>query len=93
MELEIDAGYIRAVPQREGVRCIAVVASKLVRPVAHHGYVHAYAGRCHMRWRREKANALLRVLCAVLHGIDVRHFKRWYPSDRGLVAMPESLAA
>jgi hypothetical protein len=44
IELEIDAGYIRAVPQREGVRCLAVVASKLVRPVARHGYAHAYAG-------------------------------------------------
>ena len=44
IELEIDAGYIRAVPQREGVSCIAVVASKLVRPVARHGYAHAYAG-------------------------------------------------
>jgi hypothetical protein len=44
IELEIDAGYIRAVPQREGVRCLAVVASKLVRPLARHGYAHAYAG-------------------------------------------------
>ena len=44
IELEIDAGYIRAVPRREGVRCLAVVASKLVRPLARHGYAHAYAG-------------------------------------------------
>ena len=42
--LEIDAGYIRAVPKREGVRWIAVVASKLVRPQPQHGYAHAYAG-------------------------------------------------
>ena len=70
MELEIDAGYIRAVPQREGVRCIAVVASKLVPPVAHHGYVHAYAGRCHMRWSREKANALLRGVMTRENGQD-----------------------
>ena len=41
IELEIDAGYIRAVPQREGVRCLAVVASKLVRPMARHGCAHA----------------------------------------------------
>ena len=34
IELEVDAGYIRAVPKREGVRWIAVIASKLVRPVA-----------------------------------------------------------
>ena len=44
VELEVDAGYIRAVPSREGVRWISVIASKLVRPVARHGYAHAYAG-------------------------------------------------
>lgn len=42
--IEIDAGYIRAVPRREGVRWIAVVASKLVRPQPQCGYAHTYAG-------------------------------------------------
>ena len=46
IELEVDAGYIRGVPKREGVRWIAVIASKLVRPVVGHGYAHAYAGTC-----------------------------------------------
>ena len=44
VELEVDAGYIRAVPRYEGVRWIVVVASKLGRPQARHGYTHAYAG-------------------------------------------------
>ena len=44
IELEVDAGYIRAEPSREGVRWISVIASKLVRPVARRGYAHAYAG-------------------------------------------------
>ena len=257
IELEVDAGYIRAEPSHEGVRWISVIASKLVRPVARHGYAHAYAGsynphqgvrqqaflaslgvppeapvtvlsdggddvefacrlprptervldwfhismrfehlltgvrglrhaddvtkleltrriegakwllwhgrqeRClqrlealrrdtgwagfrnplgklirylrsfpdrlinygkryhegrpistngaesavdyvigqrmkkkgHMRWSREGANALLQVRCAVLNGLDVRHFKRWYPPDRRLVDLPEAMAA
>ena len=257
IELEIDAGYIRAVPSREGARWIAVVASKLVRPVARHGYAHAYTStynphqgvrqqaflaslgvppeapvtvlsdggddvefacrlprptervldwfhigmrfehlltgvrglrhtndvtkleltrriegakwllwhgrqeRClqrlealrrdtgwagfrnplgklirylktfpdrlinygkrhhedrpistsgaesavdyvigqrmkkkgHMRWSREGANALLQMRCAVLNGLDVRHFKRWYPPDRRLVDLPQAKAA
>ena len=257
IELEVDAGYIRTVPSSEGVRWISVIASKLVRPVARHGYAHAYAGsynphqgvrqqaflaslgvppeasvtvlsdggedvvfacrlprpteqvldwfhiamrfehlligvrglrhaddvtkleltrriegakwllwhgrqeRClqrlealrrdtgwagfrnplgklirylktfpdrlinygkryhedrlistsgaesavdyvigqrmkkrgHMRWSREGANALLQVRCAVLNGLDVRPFKRWYPPDRRLADLPELRAA
>ena len=44
IELEVDAGYIRAVPESEGARWISVIASKLVRPVARRGYAHAYTG-------------------------------------------------
>ena len=44
LKLEVDAGYIRAVPESEGGHWISVVASKLVRPVARCGYAHAYAG-------------------------------------------------
>ena len=38
IELAVDAGYIRALPEKEGVRNLAGVASKLVRPVARHEY-------------------------------------------------------
>jgi hypothetical protein len=44
IELAVDAGYIRALPEKQGVRSLAVVASKLVQPVACHGYTHAYVG-------------------------------------------------
>ena len=47
----------------------------------------------HMRWSCEGANALLQVRCTVLNGLDVRHFKRWYPPDRRLVDLPEPKAA
>jgi hypothetical protein len=46
IELAVDAGYIRALPEKEGVRHFAIVTSKLVRPVARHGYAHAYVGSC-----------------------------------------------
>jgi hypothetical protein len=46
IELAVDAGYIRALPEKEGVRNLAIVTSKLVRPVARHGYAHAYVGSC-----------------------------------------------
>ena len=46
-----------------------------------------------MRWSREGANALLQVRCAVLNGLDVRHFKRWYLPGQRLVEMPETMAA
>jgi hypothetical protein len=72
LEPEIDPDYIRTAPQRKGMSFIAAVASKLVHRVARHGYAHPRAG----------ANALLQVHCAVLDGIDVRHFKRWYPRDQ-----------
>ena len=42
-----------------------------------------------MRWSRDGANTLLQVRCAVLDGIDVRHFKRWYPPDRKLADLTE----
>ena len=38
-----------------------------------------------MRWSREGANALLQVRCAALNGLDIRHFKRWYPPDQRLM--------
>jgi hypothetical protein len=38
----------------------------------------------HMRWTREGANSLLQVRCAVLNGLDVRNFMRWYPPRRHL---------
>lgn len=44
IELAVDAGYIRALPEKEGVRNLAVVASKLVQQVACHGHTHAYVG-------------------------------------------------
>jgi hypothetical protein len=34
----------------------------------------------HMRWTRKGANGLLQVRCAVLNGLDVRNFERWYPA-------------
>lgn len=40
----------------------------------------------HMRWSREGANALLQVRCAVLNGVDMQHFKRWYPPEQRLFA-------
>jgi len=33
----------------------------------------------HMRWTPVGANAILQVRCAVLNGLDMRNFKRWYP--------------
>lgn len=47
----------------------------------------------HMRRSREDANALLQVRCAVLNGLDVRQFKRWYLPGQRLVEMPETMAA
>ncbi len=49
--------------------------------------------KSHMRWSRDGANALLHVRCVVLHGPDVRHFKRCYPPDRRLADLPELRAA
>lgn len=36
----------------------------------------------HKRWRCAGTNALLQVRCAVLSGLDVLNFKRWYPPGR-----------
>jgi hypothetical protein len=36
----------------------------------------------HMRWSRQGANALLQGRCAVLNGIDMLNFMRWYPRHR-----------
>ena len=47
----------------------------------------------HMRWSREGANALLQVRCAVLNGVDVQHFKRWYPPQRRLFERSQPAAA
>lgn len=46
-----------------------------------------------MRWSRVGANALLQVRCAVLNGLDVRHFKRWYPPGQRLLDLPTLVAA
>lgn len=46
-----------------------------------------------MRWSRAGANALLQVRCAVLNGLDVRRFKRWYPPGQRLIDLPRLAAA
>ena len=45
-----------------------------------------------MRWSRQGANALLQVRCAVLNGIDMLNFMRWYPRHRksGFPAAPQA---
>lgn len=42
----------------------------------------------HMRWTREGANSLLQVRCAVLNGLDIRNFKRWYPPRKQFAPLP-----
>jgi hypothetical protein len=37
-----------------------------------------------MRWSRQGINALLQVHYAVLNGIDMLNFMRWYPRHRKL---------
>jgi hypothetical protein len=61
--LAVDAGYIRALPEKEGVRNLAIVTSKLVRPVARHGYTHAYVGSCnpHQGTRQQAFLTMLHV--------------------------------
>ena len=44
----------------------------------------------HMRWTREGANSLLQVRCAVLNGLDVRNFKRWYPPGKQFALLPRA---
>ena len=44
----------------------------------------------HMRWTREGANSLLQVRCAVLNGLDVGHFMRWYPPGRQFARLPKA---
>jgi len=44
----------------------------------------------HMRWTREGANSLLQVRCAVLNGLDVRNFKRWYPPGKQFAPLPRA---
>lgn len=36
----------------------------------------------HMRWSRERANSPLQVRSAILNGLDVRNFTRWYPPGK-----------
>jgi hypothetical protein len=54
---------------------------------------HRMKKKGHMRWSREGANALLQVRCAVRNGLDIRHFKRWYPPDQRLTDVYEPRAA
>jgi len=44
----------------------------------------------HMRWTREGANSLLQVRCAVLNGLDVRNFMRWYPPGKQFAPLPRA---
>ena len=44
----------------------------------------------HMRWTREGANSLLQVRCAVLNGLDIRNFKRWYPPGKQFAPLPRA---
>ena len=41
-----------------------------------------------MLWTREGANSLLQVRCAVLNGLDMRNFKRWYPPGKQFARLP-----
>ena len=43
----------------------------------------------HMRWTREGANSLLQVRCAVLNGLDIRNFERWYPPGKQFAPLPK----
>ena len=42
--LQVDAGYVRSVPQTEGSSWISVIASKIVRPETRRTHAHAYTG-------------------------------------------------
>ena len=44
----------------------------------------------HMRWTRDGANSLLQARCAVLNGLDVRNFMRWYPPGRQFAPLPRA---
>jgi hypothetical protein len=57
--LQIDAGYVRSVPQTEGVSWISVIASKVVRPESRRTHAHAYAGGGSSRWRGDRQEAFL----------------------------------
>ena len=41
--LQVDAGYVRSVPQTEGTSWVSVIASKIVRPEAKRTHCHAYS--------------------------------------------------
>ena len=41
--LQVDAGYIRSVPDREGTHWISTIASKVVRPKTKRTHEHAYS--------------------------------------------------
>jgi hypothetical protein len=44
----------------------------------------------HMRWTRDGANSLLQVRCAVLNGLDLRNFMRWYPPGKQFAPLPRA---
>lgn len=41
--LQVDAGYVRSVPDTEGTRWVSVIASKVVRPEYKRTHCHAYS--------------------------------------------------
>jgi hypothetical protein len=56
--LQIDAGYVRSIPQTEGANWISVIASKVVRPESLRTHAHAYAGGGSL-WRGDRQEAFL----------------------------------
>ena len=76
IELEVDAGYIHAVPEHEGARWISVIASKLVRPVARRGYAHAYASSYNPH-QGVRQQAFLASLGVPPKGAGHRAVRRW----------------
>ncbi len=43
-----------------------------------------------MRWSREGADSLLQVRSAILNGLDVRNFRRWYPPGKLCAVLPRA---
>lgn len=56
--LQVDAGYIRSVPQTEGTSWISVIASKVVRPQTRRTHAHAYTTRSSL-WHGPRQGAFL----------------------------------
>jgi|KBSMisStandDraft_5_1062788.scaffolds.fasta_scaffold154852_2 hypothetical protein len=43
-----------------------------------------------MLWTREGANSLVQIRCAVLNGLDLRNFKRWYSPGKQFEPLPRA---